>query len=191
MLDVDRSEALPELLRIRPEVHRDHRGAFLETYHREKLRRAGLDVDFVQDNHTVSRAGVLRGLHFQHPRGQGKLVYVTEGEVLDVAVDVRVGSPTFGRWHAEVLSADDRLQLFVPAGFAHGFLARTGPVHFHYKCTEFYAPSAEHTLAWDDPDVGVEWGVADPILSDKDRAGRSLRALEEEGALPDVAESVG
>lgn len=184
MLEVERPEGLEELLLVRPEVHRDDRGEFVERYHREKLRRAGLDVDFVQDNCSLSRRDVLRGLHFQHPRAQGKLVYVTEGEVVDVAVDVRTGSPTFGRWHSEVLSAENRLQMYVPAGFAHGFLARTDRVRFHYKCTDFYAPSAEHTLAHDDPEVGIEWGTDDPILSEKDRSGSTLRELERAGVLP-------
>lgn len=189
MLEVERPAGLEELVLIRPEIHRDDRGEFIELYHREKLRRAGLDVDFVQDNYSLSRRGVLRGLHFQHPRPQGKLVYVTEGKAVDVAVDVRAGSPTFGRWHSEVLSAANRLQMFVPAGFAHGFLARTDRVRFQYKCTDFYAPSAEHTLAHDDPDVGIEWAEEDPILSEKDRSGRTLRELERAGVLPPYSET--
>lgn len=156
----------------------------MECYHREKFERAGLTVEFVQDNCSVSRRGVLRGLHYQHPRGQGKLVRVDRGEVFDVAVDIRVGSPTFGRWHGELLSAENRKQMFVPAGFAHGFQALTDGARVHYKCTDFYVPSAEHTLAFDDPVLGIDWPLEERILSRKDRSGRSLRELERAGALP-------
>lgn len=176
---------LPEVLLVETDIHADARGRFLETWRRDRYREAGIGGEFVQDNLSVSRAGVLRGLHFQHPHGQGKLVAALTGRVYDVAVDVRQGSPTLGRWHGTWLDGEAGRQVFVPPGFAHGFLVASGPAWVIYKCTDRYAPQAEHTLLWNDPGVGVEWPAGtDPLLSDKDAAGLTLRQHQERGTLP-------
>ncbi|MDW8308889.1 MAG: dTDP-4-dehydrorhamnose 3,5-epimerase [Verrucomicrobiales bacterium] len=172
-----RSCEIPGLLIIEPKVFGDARGFFLETWHRRRYREAGLDVDFVQDNLSSSRRGTIRGLHFQNPRAQGKLVWVIEGEVFDVAVDLRRSSPTFGRWHGLNLSSENRLQFYIPPGFAHGFAVLSETAIFAYKCTEFYSPADELTLQWNDPDVGVQWPFADPVLSEKDKRGLRLKDL--------------
>lgn len=161
--------ALPEVILVEPDVHRDARGFFLETYHLEKYRAGGIPGPFVQDNHSRSVQRTLRGLHAQRRRPQGKLVRAVEGEMFDVAVDVRPGSATFGRWVGVRLSGDNFRQLYVPPGFAHGFCVLSDMVHVEYKCTELYDGADEIGLAWDDPDVGIEWPIADPIISDKDR----------------------
>jgi dTDP-4-dehydrorhamnose 3,5-epimerase len=164
---------LPGLFLVEPRVFRDQRGFFLESYRRSFLAEAcGRDVEFVQDNHALSTtAGVLRGLHFQRPpAAQAKLVRVTRGAVLDVAVDLRTGSPTYGRSYATELSADNFLQLFIPRGFAHGYLTLTDNVEFEYKVDAYYAPEHDAGLAWNDPDLGIDWPVDGPVLSDKDRA---------------------
>ncbi|MDX1393405.1 MAG: dTDP-4-dehydrorhamnose 3,5-epimerase [Gemmatimonadota bacterium] len=166
------------------EIHSDERGAFLEDYHEERYRTLGFEARFVQTNRSTSRGGVLRGLHYQHPGGQGKLVSVTRGTVFDVAVDIRTGSPTFGRWYGVELSADNGRQLWIPPDFAHGFLALSDEADLLYHCTDFYDPASEHTLAWDDPSVGIEWPGRDPILSPKDREGLTLEALTLVGHLP-------
>ena len=176
-------EPFADVLVIEPEVYRDDRGYFLETWQRDRYAEAGVSGTFVQDNLSRSRRGVLRGLHFQKPRPQGKLVQVLRGAVFDVVVDVRVGSPTFGRWGGDRLSDEGRRQLWVPEGFAHCFVTLSDRADFHYKCTEFYAPGAEHTLRWDDPDVGIDWPVREPVVSEKDAAGDSLEALREAGHL--------
>jgi dTDP-4-dehydrorhamnose 3,5-epimerase len=165
------------LLIIEPKVFGDARGFFMETWHEQRYREAGLDMRFVQDNLSLSRRGTLRGLHFQNPRSQGKLVSVIEGEVFDVAVDLRRSSPTFGRWHGVNLSAQNRLQFFVPPGFAHGFAVLSETALFAYKCTELYSPKDEMTLLWEDSDVGVQWPVSEPALSEKDKKGLRLRDL--------------
>lgn len=168
--------ALPGVLIIEPRVFGDARGFFMETWNAQAFRKAGLDVQFVQDNHSRSQKGVLRGLHFQNPSPQGKLVRVAQGAVFDVAVDLRASSPTFGKWVGVELSAANKRMFWVPEGFAHGFLTLEDDTDFLYKCTAPYAPEAEHTLAWDDPAVGIEWpaiGMA-PIISDKDARGLSL-----------------
>lgn len=165
------------LLIIEPKVFGDARGFFLETWNEQRYREAGLDLRFVQDNISSSRRGTLRGLHFQNPRSQGKLVWVIEGEVFDVAVDLRRSSPTFGRWHGLNLSAQNRLQFYIPTGFAHGFAVLSEMALFAYKCTEFYSPKDELTLCWDDPDVGVKWPLNDPVLSEKDKKGVHLKNL--------------
>ena len=165
------------LLIIEPKVFGDARGFFMETWHEQRYREAGLDMRFVQDNLSLSRRGTLRGLHFQNPRSQGKLVSVIEGEVFDVAVDLRRSSPTFGRWHGVNLSAQNRLQFFVPPGFAHGFAVLSETALFAYKCTELYSPKDEMTLLWEDPDVGVQWPVSEPALSEKDKKGLRLREV--------------
>ena len=165
------------LLIIEPKVFGDARGFFMETWHEQRYREAGLDMRFVQDNLSLSRRGTLRGLHFQNPRSQGKLVSVIEGEVFDVAVDLRRSSPTFGRWHGVNLSAQNRLQFFVPPGFAHGFAVLSETALLAYKCTELYSPKDEMTLLWEDSDVGVQWPVSEPALSEKDKKGLRLRDL--------------
>jgi dTDP-4-dehydrorhamnose 3,5-epimerase len=167
--------ALPGVLLIEPRVFADERGFFLEAYHAERYAALGIPA-LVQDNLSGSRRGVLRGLHYQVVRPQGKLVAVTAGRVFDVAVDLRRSSPTFGKWVGHYLSADDRRQLWVPAGFAHGFLAVSDWAEVSYKVSDLYCPEGERTLAWDDPDVGVDWPLAGarPLLSAKDSAGLPL-----------------
>ncbi len=169
---------------LKPRVFGDTRGFFMESYNRRAFAQAtGLDIDFVQDNHSRSRRGVLRGLHYQVRQPQGKLVRVTQGAVFDVAVDIRQGSPSFGRWVGVELSADNQRQLWVPAGMAHGFLVLSESADFLYKTTDYYAPEHERCIAWDDPAIGIDWplaahGIAAPLLSDKDRAGVPLAAAE-------------
>jgi len=164
---------------IEPRVFRDGRGLFLETYQQQKFQEAGIDVAFVQDNHSRSVRGALRGLHLQRRSPQGKLVRVTEGEIYDVAVDIRRGSPTFKHWVGVTLSAENFLELYVPPGFAHGFCVTSDIAEVQYKCSDFYAPDDEMTLAWNDPEIRIAWPIADPLLSDRDRAGRTIAdALE-------------
>jgi dTDP-4-dehydrorhamnose 3,5-epimerase len=170
-----RPTALPGVLVVAPAVRRDGRGFFLETWHRERYRAAGIDGDFVQDNHSRSAPGTLRGLHAQLRRPQGKLVRAVEGEIFDVAVDIRRGSPTFGRWTSEVLSAENFHQLWVPPGFAHGFCVLSqGEAQVEYKCTALYDPADELTLAWNDPQLGIAWPAAGPVLSPRDAAAPRL-----------------
>ena len=168
--------AIPGPLIIEPRVFGDERGFFMETWNEAKFAKAGLDLTWVQDNHSHSQRGVLRGLHFQNPGAQGKLVRVTRGAVFDVAVDLRKSSETFGEWVGVELTAENKRMFWVPEGFAHGFLTLTDDTDFMYKCTTPYSPETEHTLAWDDPAVGVEWPVSDltPIVSEKDTVGLSL-----------------
>jgi dTDP-4-dehydrorhamnose 3,5-epimerase len=168
--------ALPGVLIIEPRVFGDSRGFFMETWNAGAFAAAELDLTFVQDNHSRSQKGVLRGLHFQNPRPQGKLVRVTNGAVFDVAVDLRASSPTFGQWVGVELSAENKRMFWVPEGFAHGFLTLEDDTDFLYKCTAPYAPANEFTLAWNDPAVGIEWPVRgiDPIISDKDARGLAL-----------------
>lgn len=163
---------------IEPKVFGDHRGYFMETYNYEGFKKAGLDMIFVQDNQSKSRKGVLRGLHYQKPNPQGKLVRVISGEVFDVAVDLRKNSATYGQWKGVVLSAENKKQFYVPAGFAHGFLVMSEEAEFVYKCTEFYHPENEGSLAWDDAEVGIEWpleGIENIMLSDKDKNAKTLK----------------
>ena len=177
-MKVTPTEALPEVLVIEPRIFRDDRGFFVETYHAPRYRAAGIDVDFVQDNHSRSVRGTLRGLHWQTaPRPQAKLVRVLDGEILDVAVDIREASPTFGRWVAVTLSADNFRQLFLPVGFAHGFLVTSAYADIEYKCSDVYDPAAERGLMWNDPAIGIEWPATDPILSVRDQAHPPLGAL--------------
>jgi dTDP-4-dehydrorhamnose 3,5-epimerase len=168
--------ALPGVLIIEPRVFGDARGFFMETWNAGAFAAAGLDLAFVQDNHSRSQKGVLRGLHFQNPRPQGKLVRVTNGAVFDVAVDLRASSSTFGQWVGVELSAENKRMFWVPEGFAHGFLTLEDDTDFLYKCTAPYAPANEFTLAWNDPAVGIEWPVTglDPIISEKDARGLAL-----------------
>jgi dTDP-4-dehydrorhamnose 3,5-epimerase len=174
------STPLQGLLRIQPDVFGDSRGYFQETWNLRRYTEAGLDRHFVQDNLSYSRRGILRGLHFQNPGPQGKLVYVLQGEVFDVAVDVRADSPTFGQWYGELLSSENHVQLFVPEGFAHGFCVTSEHALFAYKCTSFYNPSAEHSILWNDPAIGISWPIDDPELSAKDRDGVPLSDFNRE-----------
>jgi dTDP-4-dehydrorhamnose 3,5-epimerase len=170
---------LPGVLLVEPTVHRDDRGFFLETWHAQKYAAEGLDARFVQDNHSRSTRGTLRGLHAQLARPQGKLVRASQGEIYDVAVDIRVGSPHFGRSVGFVLSADNFRQLWIPEGFAHGFCVLSETAELQYKCTDVYDPSSEITVAWDDPALGIAWPVREPLLSAKDRSGKRLSAFAE------------
>jgi dTDP-4-dehydrorhamnose 3,5-epimerase len=159
---------VPGVFEIRPKILRDSRGFFLETYHRAKYSALGIADVFVQDNHSQSAKHALRGLHYQVHHSQAKLCRVVEGEALDVVVDVRAGSPTFGRWTSVLLSARHQNQVYIPSGFAHGFVALTESVQFLYKCSDFYAPDDEHGIIWNDPELRIEWGVANPVISSKD-----------------------
>ena len=169
------SLALPGVLLIKPRHFRDARGQFLETWHDERYAAAGLPGPFVQDNVSVSLHGVLRGLHFQHPKSQGKLVTVLAGSVFDVAVDVRRGSPAHGRWIGHELTAESGHQLWIPPGFAHGFLVTSSEAVFSYKCTAYYSPSDERCVRWNDPAIGIRWPSDAPVLSDKDGVAPLLR----------------
>lgn len=171
---------IPGVLIIEPKVFGDERGFFMETFNSERYIDAGIPQTFVQDNLSYSRRGILRGLHFQKPMEQGKLVQVLQGEVYDVAVDIRSGSPTFGQWEAATLSADNKRQLYVPPGFAHGFVVTSGTALFSYKCTDLYNPSGETTIAWNDPDLNIPWPVSSPELSEKDSNGIFLKDLPAE-----------
>jgi len=163
---------------IEPRVHRDPRGWFVESWSRRAFAEAGMDVDFVQDNHSKSSRNVLRGLHFQvPPRAQAKLVRCTAGKVWDVVVDLRVSSPTYGRWDGVELDAESQRMVFVPVGFAHGFCVLTESAEIQYKCSDFYAPECSRGLRWDDPAIGIPWPIGDPILSDQDRRHPALADL--------------
>ena len=165
---------------IEPKVFGDNRGYFMETYNKEHFAEAGLTMNFVQDNESSSSKGVLRGLHFQTKHTQGKLVRVTKGEVFDVAVDLRKGSPTYGQWEGVVLSAENKKQFYIPEGFAHGFLVLSDHAIFNYKCTDFYCPEGEGGVLWNDPYIGIEWpldGIDNIILSEKDKVHPTLKDL--------------
>ena len=165
----DRIEtALPGVCLIHPRVFSDARGYFIESYHEANFAALGISERFVQDNHSHSCKGVLRGLHYQLHRPQAKLCRVVEGEVLDVAVDIRLGSPHFGKWVSAVLSEKSHNEIYIPRGFAHGFLALSDSVHFLYKCSDVYDPADEHGIVWNDPALGINWGISDPSLSQKD-----------------------
>ena len=171
---------LPGVLVFEPKVWGDARGFFFETWHRDRYSEYGLPSNWAQDNLSRSALGVLRGLHFQKPNSQGKLVSVLQGAVYDVAVDVRVGSPTFGRSFGVELSGENHKQLWVPAGFAHGFCVVTESALFTYKCTDLYTPAAEATIAWNDPDLGINWPLESPSLSEKDARGIRLKDMPRE-----------
>lgn len=169
---------LPGCLVIEPRVFGDDRGFFFESFNLDRLAEQGLAPRFVQGNVSSSQRGVLRGLHYQWPRPQGKYVSVVEGEVWDVAVDIRRGSPTFGQWAAVVLSAENRRHFWIPEGFAHGFVAMSERAVFTYLCTETYDPAADANIRWDDPQLAIDWPVSDPLLSPKDAAAPLLSAIE-------------
>ena len=161
---------IKDLIIIKPDVFRDERGYFFETYNKERFAQYGLDMVFVQDNESQSMRGVLRGLHFQKPPfTQGKLVRVVKGAVMDVAVDLRKGSPTYGQWESAVLTEDNKLMYWIPEGFAHGFVCLEDLTVFTYKCTHVYNKASEGSIRWDDPDLNINWGINDPILSEKDK----------------------
>jgi dTDP-4-dehydrorhamnose 3,5-epimerase len=169
--------AIPDVLVIEPDVHADGRGFFLETYHADRYRQHGIAGPFVQDNHSRSVAGTLRGLHLQLRRPQGKLIRVIEGEIFDVAVDVRRGSPFFGRWVGIALTAENFKQVYVPPGFAHGFCVVSPIAQVEYKCTDLYDPASEIGIAWNDPALGITWPVATPVLSARDSRHPTLAAV--------------
>jgi dTDP-4-dehydrorhamnose 3,5-epimerase len=166
---------LPGVLVIEPRAFGDARGVFFESFHAERYAAAGIAGPFVQDNVSRSTRGTLRGLHFQEPKSQGKLVFVTRGSVFDVAVDVRQGSPHFGKWFGTELSDENHRQLWVPPGFAHGFCVTSEIADFAYKCTDYYAPDCERSIRWDDPDLAIAWPIREPNLSPKDAAAPLLR----------------
>jgi dTDP-4-dehydrorhamnose 3,5-epimerase len=168
---------IPGVVIIEPQIHRDDRGFFLESYHEPRYREGGIRAQFVQDNHSQSTRGTLRGLHGQNPNPQGKLVRVTAGEVFDVAVDVRVGSPAYGKYVAAELSAANFRQVYLPPGVLHGFLVTSEIAEFQYKCTDIYRPESDFSVAWNDPDLGIAWPIEEPILSKKDRNAPRLREV--------------
>lgn len=171
---------LPGCAVIEPQVHGDARGFFYESFHAEKYRKLGLDLHFVQSNVSRSARGVLRGLHYQYPHPQGKLVSVLEGEVYDVAVDIRRGSPAFGRWAAAILSADNKRHFWIPEGFAHGFVVLSDYATFSYQCTALYDHAADACIRWNDGDIAIDWPVSAPLLSDKDQRAPLLRDVAPE-----------
>ncbi|MBO0611815.1 dTDP-4-dehydrorhamnose 3,5-epimerase [Thiothrix fructosivorans] len=172
---------IPDVLILEPQVFGDARGFFLETWNSKTFADAGLNLNFVQDNHSRSGQGILRGMHYQIQNPQGKLVRVTSGKVFDVAVDLRQSSPTFGQWAGAELSADNHRMLWIPPGFAHGFYVMSQSADFLYKCTDFYAPAYDRSLRWDDPTVGIEWPLvnsAQPTISAKDEAGKNWQEAD-------------
>ena len=171
--------SIKDLLVIRPDVFKDERGYFFESYNKERLAKEGLTMNFVQDNESKSAKGVLRGLHFQKPPyAQGKLVRVVKGSVMDVAVDLRKGSPTYGKWESVVLSEDNKLQFWIPEGFAHGFVTLEDETVFNYKCTNIYNKESEGSLLWNDPDINIDWNIENPILSEKDKVSPLFKNFE-------------
>jgi dTDP-4-dehydrorhamnose 3,5-epimerase len=171
---------LPGVLVIQPDVFGDDRGFFMESWNGARYEEQGIPDRFVQDNLSFSAHGVLRGLHFQNPQAQGKLVSVLRGEVFDVAVDIRVGSPTFGGWTGSTLSEVNRRQLWVPPGFAHGFVVTSEEALFSYKCTDYFATEYDRSILWNDPAIGIQWPIQDPKLSDKDRIAPPLNEMSED-----------
>ncbi len=166
---------LDGVLLVTPQVFGDDRGFFMETYNKDKAIESGLPGEFVQDNHSKSSKGVLRGLHYQSPEWQGKLVRTVQGEIFDVAVDIRAGSPTFGEWVGYYLNDENKQQLYVPEGFAHGFVVTSDTAEVVYKCTSLYAPEQEGSVLWNDPEIGIDWPIESPLLSAKDKVGQLLK----------------
>jgi dTDP-4-dehydrorhamnose 3,5-epimerase len=177
---------LPGVVLVEPQVYGDERGFFMEIYRLERFAEAGIDLPFVQDNHSASSRGVLRGLHYQQPHPQGKLLRCIAGSIFDVAVDIRRGSPTFGRWVGYDLTAENRRQLWIPPGFAHGFCVTSERAEVVYKCTEVWRQEFDRSIRWDDPEIGIEWPVSNPILSQKDAAAPMLAEASE---LPEFEEA--
>lgn len=172
--------SLPGVKIVEPDVFADRRGFFFESYNKKKIAELGITCDFVQDNHSKSSKGILRGFHYQVKHPQAKLCRVVSGEVLDVAVDIRAGSPTFGKWVCDILSAENKKQMFIPRGFAHGFLVLSETAEVLYKCDEFFCKEDEYGIAWNDPDIGIEWKVKKPVLSDKDMKNPFLSKIPPE-----------
>lgn len=175
------STSIPDILLIKPRVFGDERGFFLESYQAQRFSEAGINADFVQDNHSGSKQGILRGLHYQIRQAQGKLVRVVSGEIFDVAVDIRRSSPTFGKWASARLSAENKLQIWVPPGFAHGFYVLSDWAEVVYKSSDYYAPEWERCILWNDPQIGIDWPILNgqpPLLSAKDTQGKSLQDAE-------------
>lgn len=172
--------AIPDVIVVEADVFGDERGFFMETWRQTDFAEAGINAEFVQDNHSKSTKGILRGLHYQIPKAQGKLVRVISGDVFDVAIDLRRNSPTFGKWVGEIISSENKKQLWLPPGFAHGFLVMSETAEFVYKCTDYYAPQHERCIVWDDPDLGIEWPQLEqaPVLSQKDIDGISFAKAE-------------
>ncbi len=171
---------LPGVLVVEPTVFEDERGFFFESYHYKRYAEHGIDATFVQDNHSRSVHGTLRGLHYQVNPGQGKLVRVVVGEVFDVAVDIRFGSPTFGKWFGTYLSAKNKKQMYIPVGFAHGFCVTSDVAEFEYKCTDYYSPKDERGILWNDPALAIEWPIQNPILSEKDKKNPLFQNIRRE-----------
>ena len=180
---------LDGVLILKPQVFRDRRGFFLESYTARKLAAVGIETDFVHDNHSHSVKNTLRGLHYQAAPGQAKLVRVVDGAIFDVAVDIRWGSPTFGQWVGQVLSADNFLQLYLPVGFAHGFCVLSDTADVLYKCTSYYEPQAERGVAWNDPTIAIDWPVADPILSQRDQQHPYLQDIARDFVYPEYRQA--
>jgi dTDP-4-dehydrorhamnose 3,5-epimerase len=173
--------SIPDIILIKPEIFGDERGFFLESYQAHRFAEAGITAEFVQDNHSGSRCGILRGLHYQIRKAQGKLVRVVSGEVFDVAVDIRRSSPTFGKWESVRLSAENKLQIWIPPGFAHGFYVLSEWAEVVYKSSDYYAPEWERCIIWNDSDIGIEWPILNgqaPLLSSKDAQGKSLQEAD-------------
>lgn len=172
--------SIPDVLLLKPKVHRDERGFFLETYREEHLKAQGVDVRFVQDNLSQSQKNTIRGLHYQIEKQQAKLIMAVEGRILDVAVDLRKGSPTFGQYSAVELSAENKHQVFIPTGFAHGFAVLSEKAQVYYKSSNYYYPEGERGLFWDDPDLNIDWKVNNPIISEKDQNQPLLKEISKE-----------
>lgn len=177
MIEVEDTK-LDGLKVIKPRVFSDSRGFFMESFNARDAEEAGLPTSFLQDNHSQSTRGVLRGLHYQYPTWQAKLIRVVTGEIFDVAVDIRQDSATYGEWMGLVLSAENKLQMYIPEGFAHGFVVLSETADFLYKCSTLYKPSEDRCLLWNDPDIGVEWPISDPLISDKDKNGQRFNTLQ-------------
>ena len=170
---------IPDVVLVQVHKLGDHRGFFMETYHAEKFSDGGIPAKFIQDNHASSQKNILRGLHYQLEFPQGKLVKCIQGEIFDIAVDIRIDSSTFGKWVGEILSSENAKQLYVPPGFAHGYVVRSEHAEVEYKCTELYHPEDEYGILWNDPEIGIEWGVEYPILSEKDKQQPLLKDMKE------------
>ena len=170
----------PDIFLIEPDVFKDTRGFFMETYNQRKYAEAGIDQVFVQDNYSHSKYGILRGLHYQLKNAQGKLVFVITGEIFDIVVDIRIGSPRFGQLFGTYLSAENRRQIFVPEGYAHGFIVLSESADVIYKCTDFHTPGDEYGIFWADPTIGIDWPIRNPVLSDKDSKNPKLKEIPEE-----------
>lgn len=172
------SPVIPEVLIIEPVLFKDDRGFFLEMYHKEKFRKAGITSTFVQDNRSRSRKDSLRGLHYQVHKPQGKLIWALSGEIFDVAVDLRIHSSTYGKWTGHILSAENKIALYIPPNFAHGFCVLSKEAEVFYKCTDVYSPENERCIRWDDPELAIDWPITNPVLSEKDANGPFLQEAE-------------